>query len=195
MLKLITVSITLGTILATNIGMAETLSFPQTKEEWIRALSSNPKPQSKKPTTRALVFGNSAATQTTNPVPAMNTASTESCSRAGVLIQFDYNSAVLRADINPALDALGEALRTELTSLVLRVEGHTDNTGSENYNLDLSTRRATTVRDYLATKYGIDKQRLPVEGYGKSRPIGDNSTDAGRALNRRVEFVNVCQSK
>ncbi len=60
--------------------------------------------------------------------------------------------------------------------------------GSVDYNLSLSDRRAAAVVAYLVTNLGIDQSRLTSRGYGKSMPIAPNSTDAGRALNRRVEF-------
>ena len=72
----------------------------------------------------------------------------------------------------------------------IRVEGHTDNTGDPAYNQALSEARAETVLDYLVTK-GVAADRLEARGYGFSRPIADNDTEAGRAKNRRVDFVIV----
>ena len=69
----------------------------------------------------------------------------------------------------------------------LTISGHTDDVGDEAKNLDLSKRRAASVRNYLINK-GIDEKRLTSEGYGESKPIADNKTSKGRALNRRVEF-------
>jgi outer membrane protein OmpA-like peptidoglycan-associated protein len=70
----------------------------------------------------------------------------------------------------------------------LRVEGHTDDRGKAAYNLDLSQRRAAAVLRYLVER-GISEERLVSEGYGKTKPIADNKTAAGRSQNRRVEFV------
>jgi OOP family OmpA-OmpF porin len=67
------------------------------------------------------------------------------------------------------------------------LEGHTDSVGSVEYNQRLSERRANAVRQYLIEK-GIASSRIRVVGYGKLRPIADNKTDDGRAINRRVEF-------
>lgn len=67
------------------------------------------------------------------------------------------------------------------------VYGHTDSTGSDQYNLGLSQRRAQSVASYL-TGRGVNGQRFAVTGFGESRPIADNSTEAGRAQNRRVEI-------
>ncbi len=72
-------------------------------------------------------------------------------------------------------------------ALKLDIEGHTDATGSDKVNLPLSQTRAKTVYDYLVSK-GIDASRLTSEGYGSSKPVADNKTAAGRALNRRVEM-------
>ncbi len=68
------------------------------------------------------------------------------------------------------------------------VEGHTDSRASDAYNMDLSTRRAAAVREYLV-QAGIAPERLTSQGFGESRPIDTNATSAGRAANRRVEFV------
>jgi outer membrane protein OmpA-like peptidoglycan-associated protein len=70
------------------------------------------------------------------------------------------------------------------------IEGHTDATASDAYNLDLSTRRARSVVAWLV-KGGIPAARLEARGYGRSRPLADNATAQGRALNRRVEVSAV----
>ena len=69
----------------------------------------------------------------------------------------------------------------------MRVEGHTDNAGTAAYNRVLSQHRAESVVTWLV-KHGIDASRLGAKGFGPDRPIDDNSTDAGRRNNRRVEF-------
>ena len=68
------------------------------------------------------------------------------------------------------------------------MEGYTDNIGSEDYNQKLSEQRADTVRDYLVTR-GVAQTSVSATGYGKDHPIADNSTNNGRAQNRRVEMV------
>ncbi|MEL6202620.1 MAG: OmpA family protein [Pseudomonadota bacterium] len=70
---------------------------------------------------------------------------------------------------------------------IIDVYGHTDSTGDEGYNLGLSQRRANSVANYFTSK-GVDGRRLLVTGFGESRPIADNGTEAGRAQNRRVEI-------
>jgi outer membrane protein OmpA-like peptidoglycan-associated protein len=67
------------------------------------------------------------------------------------------------------------------------VEGHTDAIGSDAYNQGLSERRANAVRDVLVEQHGIDVNRVSAVGYGESRPVADNDSESGRAINRRVE--------
>ena len=70
----------------------------------------------------------------------------------------------------------------------IQISGHTDYVGNEEYNLELSKKRAKSVYDYLITK-NIDENRLEYKGFGKSRPITTNDTKEGRRKNRRTEFV------
>ena len=76
------------------------------------------------------------------------------------------------------------------TDLKIRVEGHTDNIGSEKYNLNLSKKRAESIKAYLVGK-GIDESRITSIGYGFSKPRVGNDTKEGRALNRRAELIPV----
>jgi outer membrane protein OmpA-like peptidoglycan-associated protein len=96
------------------------------------------------------------------------------------------------ADLLPASDAAIAAAATLLQArpdLRLDIQGHTDNVGNDATNLTLSRRRAQAVADALVKSHGIDRARLGVRGFGASRPVADNATDAGRAQNRRVELV------
>jgi len=97
-----------------------------------------------------------------------------------------------KAELLPAAQAklteVANALTQQSPDATIVVEGHTDAQGSQTFNLDLSTRRATAVRDYLAS-HGVAPDRIRAEGLGFSRPIGDNKTAEGRANNRRVEIV------
>lgn len=74
--------------------------------------------------------------------------------------------------------------------LRIEVQGHTDSQGSDDYNLDLSQRRAETVVEYLSL-FGVAEDRLTARGYGESEPVDTNDTEAGRVKNRRVELVRI----
>jgi outer membrane protein OmpA-like peptidoglycan-associated protein len=79
-------------------------------------------------------------------------------------------------------------LREHPESVSVSVEGHTDGEGPAEYNRGLSQRRAEAVRDYLARK-DIAPERMQAQGFGEDRPVQSNATSAGRAANRRVEFI------
>ncbi|MCX7697828.1 MAG: OmpA family protein [Bacteroidales bacterium] len=101
-------------------------------------------------------------------------------------IYFDYDKATLRPESKNELDRLVSLLKT-MPSIKIEVSGHTDNRGSEEYNLKLSYERAKAVVDYLIAA-GVESQRLSYKGYGFYQPIATNETEEGRQLNRRVEF-------
>ena len=101
-------------------------------------------------------------------------------------VNFEFNKARLTPESYPILFYAVQNLN-ENPDTKVEIQGHTDNIGSEQYNMKLSEERAQTVRDYLVAK-GIDPSRLTVKGYGESMPVADNSTPEGRSLNRRIEF-------
>lgn len=103
-------------------------------------------------------------------------------------IFFDFDSAAVRDQSKPALEQIVAAL-TQHPDWKLVIEGHTDNLGTDAYNLDLSKRRAEAVKNALVSGYHIDATRLTTVGYGASRPKASNDTLEGRAQNRRVELV------
>ena len=103
-------------------------------------------------------------------------------------IRFDYRSADIREEDRPALQDLARGLQ-EQPHLRLRIEGHTDDVGSAEYNRDLSRRRANSVREYLVQSVGIEGRRIETVGHGESRPVASNETEEGRARNRRIEAV------
>jgi len=103
-------------------------------------------------------------------------------------INFDFNQATIKPESEPVLKEVATVLQNQ-PDLRLRIEGHTDNVGKAGYNLDLSKKRAESVKSYLTTKFQIDASRLSTEGYGDTRPVAKNDTDQGRAQNRRVELV------
>jgi OOP family OmpA-OmpF porin len=102
-------------------------------------------------------------------------------------VHFATGSATILADSFPMLMEIAQLLKANPTIKRMRVEGHTDSHGGADYNLDLSKRRAASVRTWLV-EHGIESGRLESEGYGLTRPIQTNDTDEGRAANRRVEF-------
>ncbi|MFW6051538.1 MAG: OmpA family protein [Myxococcota bacterium] len=103
-------------------------------------------------------------------------------------IHFEFDSAEIRAESHDLLDEIAQVMNDHPELRRIRVEGHTDPRGTEEYNLDLSRRRAESVVEYLVEEGGVDEDRLELEGYGFSRPIASNDTEEGMAKNRRVEF-------
>jgi len=102
-------------------------------------------------------------------------------------ITFATDSADLRADFDQVVGSVAVVLK-EFDKTILEITGHTDSTGSDSYNLQLSERRAQSVASALL-KNGIASARMLTQGYGESRPIADNGSAAGRQENRRVELV------
>jgi OOP family OmpA-OmpF porin len=105
-------------------------------------------------------------------------------------VNFDFDRAEIRPDAAVILDEAASILN-ENPGVRIEVAGHTDATGTDEYNQGLSERRAQSVVDYLAGK-GVSAGRLDAAGYGESKPVADNGTRDGRAQNRRVE-LNVQQ--
>jgi outer membrane protein OmpA-like peptidoglycan-associated protein len=101
-------------------------------------------------------------------------------------ITFQTDSYNLRGDFYPVLNSVGQVL-AKYADTTIRVTGHTDNTGSRQYNQTLSERRASSVADYLVTRQ-VDRTRMLVQGMSFDQPIADNGTAEGRAQNRRVEL-------
>jgi OOP family OmpA-OmpF porin len=102
-------------------------------------------------------------------------------------VHFATGSATIEPDSFPMLGEISALLRANPSIKKMRIEGHTDNRGNADYNLDLSKRRAASVRTWLE-QHGVEGNRLESEGYGLTRPIETNDTDEGRLANRRVEF-------
>jgi len=102
-------------------------------------------------------------------------------------VLFDFNKFFLKDEAKKALHVVAGILK-ESPGKKVRIVGYTDNVGSDAYNLRLSLQRAQSVADYLIYVEGIGKGRIKIEGRGKSNPIADNATEAGRAKNRRVEI-------
>jgi len=105
-------------------------------------------------------------------------------------ILFAVNSDVIRPESTPTLKEVSDML-TAHPELRISIEGHTDADGDDASNLDLSKRRAAAVKAFLVATYGIADNRLQTEGFGESKPVGDNATLEGKAQNRRVELVKL----
>jgi outer membrane protein OmpA-like peptidoglycan-associated protein len=101
-------------------------------------------------------------------------------------VTFPVDSATISPTFQTTLDQIAASLTTYPDSLI-DVMGHTDSTGADAYNLDLSKRRAEAVANYLALR-GVSRARIATMGYGEQYPVADNATEEGRALNRRVEI-------
>lgn len=101
-------------------------------------------------------------------------------------IQFEFNSSVLKTDAYPLLDKAAEAMKADPT-VNFNLNGYASIEGTEEYNVTLSQDRANSVKTYLVNT-GVRSMQLTAKGFGTANPVGDNSTEAGRALNRRVEI-------
>lgn len=101
-------------------------------------------------------------------------------------ITFPTNQSSIKADFYPVLDAVADVLK-EYNKTTISISGHTDNVGRDDYNMQLSQDRASSVAKYLVNR-GVADSRIQASGFGKSQPIADNSTEDGRAQNRRVEI-------
>jgi outer membrane protein OmpA-like peptidoglycan-associated protein len=103
-------------------------------------------------------------------------------------IYFDTDRTEVKPESRPTLEQIAKLLAAQV-SLSVYIVGHTDNQGPYAYNLDLSRRRAEAIAAELVKNFGVSATRLRTAGVGLLAPIGPNTTDAGRALNRRVELV------
>lgn len=108
-------------------------------------------------------------------------------------IRFDFDKATLTPTAQQNLDKIISIFK-QYPDTNIGIFGYTDAKGADQYNLTLSEKRAKSVADYLSSN-GINSNRFTIKGFGKADPIGDNNTDAGRALNRRVEFSITANEK
>lgn len=103
-------------------------------------------------------------------------------------INFATGKADITADSGKTLEQIAALLKKK-ADWKLRVEGHTDNVGQTKANLELSKKRAEAVKAWLTGKLGVSAARLTTDGFGDKKPLAPNTTDAGRAKNRRVELA------
>ena len=105
-------------------------------------------------------------------------------------VYFDTDKTDVKPESTATLDEVASLLKID-RSLRLEVSGHTDNTGSDAHNLQLSQGRAQAVVNALVKTYGIDATRLVAKGYGDTKPVAPNDNDADKAKNRRVELRKI----
>jgi OmpA-OmpF porin, OOP family len=105
--------------------------------------------------------------------------------------EFDIDKAEIRTENRDEIAKVCEFMKKYPTTTAV-IEGHTDNVGSAEHNMDLSQRRAEAVVNYLVESCGIDRSRLSAKGYGFSKPVADNATNEGKQKNRRMEAIIDC---
>ena len=184
-------SLLLPAVLA--LGLAPLVGIPQTHAQEVPQLGSDatsdelidaltPKPGAPALKYRGLhLLTSEPATASDEPMPAV-----------GLDIKFELNSARLSSAAEQTIRQLATALKSEqLASFHFLVEGHTDSTGTKDYNMVLSKKRAEAVRDDLVRRFGIERGRLDVAGLGPTRPL--NPDDPANPANRRVQVVNIGQ--
>ena len=106
-------------------------------------------------------------------------------------IEYDIDQAVIRPEYREEVAKVGDFMKKYPTTTAV-IEGHTDNVGSYNHNMELSQRRADSVVTYLVDQFGIDRSRLSAKGVGFTRPVADNATNEGKQKNRRIEAIIDC---
>lgn len=109
-------------------------------------------------------------------------------------VKFDFDKSNVKEESYGDIKNLADFMK-QYPQTTTVVEGHTDSKGTDAYNQSLSERRANAVRDVLVNQYGVEANRVNAAGYGEARPVADNATDAGRAVNRRVEAEVEAQTK
>ena len=109
-------------------------------------------------------------------------------STTGIL--FETNSDAIRPHSYGALKEIAGILN-EQADLKIRIVGHTDSEGESRPNQELSIKRATAVKNFLQTEFGINGSRMQADGAGESQPVADNNTKESKAANRRVEFIKM----
>jgi outer membrane protein OmpA-like peptidoglycan-associated protein len=103
--------------------------------------------------------------------------------------KFGFGGFELIPEAKAVVDAFAQKLIQENRGVFLEIQGHTDSTGPDEYNLDLGKKRAEAVREYLYKQHRIPLHRMEVISLGSAQPVADNSTRDGRAQNRRIEIL------
>jgi len=105
-----------------------------------------------------------------------------------LLVQFDFDKSDIKSVYKPQFEEIARVLK-ESPEVSMTVEGHTCSIGTEQYNQGLSERRSEAVKNMFIQDYGFSPDRISIEGYGETRPVADNNTQAGREKNRRAIAV------
>ena len=155
---------------------------PAMKMRSIRVLDDSPSGQDKDTPSQRVV----ASAATDDPAPATRREAHVRSSALALPVQFSFDSAVVLPSARQQLDALAEGIRMLPSIQSVVIEGHTDASGSDAYNEQLSQRRAYAVKRYLVAMHGIDPSRLRAVGLGKFVPL--EGRDPFAPENRRVQF-------
>ena len=103
--------------------------------------------------------------------------------------KFEFDSYALGEGAKAMLDSFVQKLIAENKGIYIEIQGHTDSTGEEGYNLLLGKKRAEAVLEYFHKQHGVPLHRMELISYGSSKPVADNGTREGRGMNRRVEIL------
>ena len=106
-------------------------------------------------------------------------------------IEFDIDKAEVRPQYRDEVAKVGDFMKKNPTTTAL-IEGYADEVGPAGYNLQLSQKRAESVVNYLVDNFGIDRSRLSAKGYGETKPVANNASDAGKQKNRRIDAIIDC---
>jgi len=156
----------------------DALNFPSTRKEITGELGKNPKNP----------LGQSKGLNSDKSIPD---DIVDDNPKVGALIQFDYDSDAVKSESYSLLREFGLSFQEDLPDAVFLIGGHADSDGSDEYNLNLSQKRAEAVKRFLMSEFHLDDNRLITKPFGEKHPIESNKTEYGRAKNRRVEFVRV----
>ncbi len=132
--------------------------------------------------------------ETPAPAPAPAPEPAAEAVRVELDVKFDFDKSTVKSESMGDIQNLADFMK-QYPQTTTVVEGHTDSVGTDAYNQKLSERRASAVRDVLVNKLGVSGARVESVGYGESRPVADNATEAGRAINRRVEAAVEAEAK
>jgi OOP family OmpA-OmpF porin len=125
------------------------------------------------------------------PIPAAEPTPEKMKYCVSLDLEFDIDKADIRPQYHDEVAKVGNFMKTNPTTTAV-IEGYADAVGSDDYNMKLSLHRAESVVKYLENNFGIDPSRLSAKGYGKTRPIADNTTNAGEQKNRRIDAIIDC---